>query len=232
MSRPNIIWGRTGIYKIVNTVTGECYVGSAVNLGARKLHHLHKLRKGKHFSPYLQRSFNVHGEGAFEFIVIEEVVKDRDVLFEREKYWVYTLKPRYNSNVVNPTRLGAVTSEETKQKLREYNLQPEVIAKKKAELTGQPRAPETIELIKAARAKQVVTEKMLKGLEAGQMLPAEQRKGMAGKKHSEATIQKMRETAEKRPPVSEETRRKQSEAALKRAELKKLSKANQAQAKE
>jgi group I intron endonuclease len=78
MPRANIVWNRSGIYKIVNTVTGDCYVGSAVNIGDRKLKHFHQLRHNKHHSKYLQRSFNVHGEAAFVFSIIEELPRDAE----------------------------------------------------------------------------------------------------------------------------------------------------------
>lgn len=184
---------KTGIYTIENRENGHTYVGSAVDFAARRRLHLHLLRHDKHHSPYLQRAFNKYGEEAFVFTLIEEAPRER--LFERETYWIQTLLPEYNGNNITATRLGMTTSELTKQKLREYNLRPEVVAKKKAELTGHPVAPETVEQIKAARAKQPVTEKMLQALEEGRALPSEQRKGMTGKQHSEATRLKQRESA-------------------------------------
>lgn len=194
---------KTGIYTIENTVNGHVYVGSAVNFATRRRVHLHHLRHGKHHSPYLQRAFDKYGEEAFVFTLIEEVPSEQ--LFERETYWIQTLLPEYNGSAVTATRLGIPISELTKQKLREYNLRPEVVAKKKAELTGHPVAPETVEKIKAARAKQPVTEKMRQGLEVGRALPFEQRKGMTGKRHSEATKQKQRETALRQKEQRSET---------------------------
>lgn len=185
----------SGIYKIRNKRNGHLYVGSTVDFATRKREHLHKLRHGKHHSAYLQRAFDKYGEQAFVFTLIEEVPRDRDLLYVREVYWVETLKPRYNVCQVNGSKLGYTPTEATKQKLREYNLRPEVVAKKKAELTGHEVRPETLEKIKEARAKQPVTEKMRQGLEIGRALPFEQRKGMTGKQHSEATKQKQREAA-------------------------------------
>lgn len=196
-------WNRSGIYKIENTITGECYVGSAVNLGGRKGDHFYHLRHGKHHAKYLQRSYNKHGEEAFIFSVIEEC--DRGKLRERETYWIQTLKPKYNGTLNTATSLGMKLSEEQKQKLREYNLRPEVVAKKKAELTGHEVKPETIEKIKEARAKQPITDKMLQGLAQGRALPHEVRKGMTGKKHSDATKLKQREAALKQREQRSET---------------------------
>ncbi len=147
----------SGIYEIRNKVTGHCYIGSAVDTQSRKRVHTHHLRKGVHHSPYLQRAFNKYGEDAFEWLVLEEV-PDRALLIQREQYWIDTRNPKYNSNPTAGSQLGFKQSEATKAKLREYNLRPEVIAKKKAELAGHLVAPETIEKIKAARAKQVTSE--------------------------------------------------------------------------
>ena len=198
---------KSGIYKIENMVTGECYVGSAVNMNGRKRQHLHHLRQGKHHSPYLQRSYNKHGEEAFVFSILEECA--REVLTERETYWIRKLKPKYNGNTVTATRLGMTTSELTKEKLREYNLRPEVVAKKRADSTGRKRTPEVVEQIKAARAKQAITESMLQGLELGRQISPEQRKGMTGKKHSEATKQKQREAALKQSEQRSEALKRQ-----------------------
>ena len=56
-----------GIYKIVNTANGHCYIGSTVNLARRKYFHFWLLRREDHHSPYLQRAWDRYGEDAFEF---------------------------------------------------------------------------------------------------------------------------------------------------------------------
>ena len=76
-AKPDTIYGKSGIYKIENTVTGECYVGSAVNLAERKSGHFSKLKQGKHHSAYLQRSFNKHGEEAFVFSALERCEREK-----------------------------------------------------------------------------------------------------------------------------------------------------------
>lgn len=191
---------QSGIYTIMNTVDSHLYVGSAVDFAARKRVHLHGLRHNKHHSPYLQRAYNKHGEAAFVFTLIEELPRDKELLSTRETYWIQTLKPQYNGNTVTATRLGMTNSELTRQKLREYAHRPEVIAKKKADLTGHEVLPETREKIKEARAKQPITDAMLKSLELGRAIPHSQRKGMTGRHHSEETLLKMSATAKGRKP--------------------------------
>ena len=193
-----------GIYVIENTMNGHVYVGSAVNFAARRRVHLHHLRHNKHHSLYLQRAFNKYGEEAFVFRFIEEVPKDRDLLLERETHWLHKLHAHYNASSVHATRLGAVVSEATRQKLREIAARPEEIARKRALRLGKKQSPEAIEKIKAARANQPTTQSMLDSLAIGRAMPFDLRKGMTGKKISEATRQRMREA------VTEEIRQLRS----------------------
>lgn len=62
---------QSGIYQIVNTVNGKCYVGSSVNITGRWGQHLHMLRAKKHKNQKLQNAWSKYGEGAFEFVILE-----------------------------------------------------------------------------------------------------------------------------------------------------------------
>ncbi len=73
----------TGIYCILNTVTGKFYVGQAIDIDRRWKHHQHRLRAGKHDSRKLQNSFNKHRESAFEYAVICECQPDDLVALEQ-----------------------------------------------------------------------------------------------------------------------------------------------------
>lgn len=217
----------SGIYEIRNKVTGHRYIGSSIDVRNRKYQHWLRLRRGTHHSTYLQRAWDKWGEDAFEFQTIEEV-PDVTKLVEREQYWIETVHPCYNMNPLASSNLGLKTTEVTKARLREYNLRPEVIAKKKAEQMGHPVAPETIEKIKAARAKQETTEGMLQALARGRAASGEKkaaRKGQknsaehnrkiaekaTGRKHTSASIQKMSET-KRGKKLSEEHKHKIAES--------------------
>lgn len=80
----------SGIYQILNTINGKIYIGSAVKLSARKSEHLRDLRRNCHQNPRLQHSFNIHGEQAFKFSVLE-YVEDKSKLLEREQYYIDTM---------------------------------------------------------------------------------------------------------------------------------------------
>lgn len=58
-----------GIYKIVNTATGACYVGQSQRLKKRIKEHFRLLRRGIHSNPRLQNSFNKHGADKFQAFI-------------------------------------------------------------------------------------------------------------------------------------------------------------------
>lgn len=63
---------QTGVYSIVHVASGKRYVGSAAqSFRARMNGHLSALRKGRHHSIRLQRSWNKYGEDAFEWRIDE-----------------------------------------------------------------------------------------------------------------------------------------------------------------
>lgn len=84
-----------GIYRIACELTGEAYVGStARTFEIRWTQHRSDLNKGSHHSRRMQRCWNEHGEAAFIFEILEEC--DREILMEREQYWIDYLKPALN----------------------------------------------------------------------------------------------------------------------------------------
>lgn len=107
----------SGIYKILNVITGDFYIGSAKSIKDRWWRHKKDLRGNRHHSVYMQRSFNKYGEIAFIFGVIEYCEKEN--LEDRENYHLSKGKPTYNSCPVANTNLGRKLSDENKQKYRE-----------------------------------------------------------------------------------------------------------------
>ncbi len=139
-----------GIYCLKNIESGKLYIGSSIHLRRRFQDHYNRLKRNAHHSPYLQASFNKHGEHAFEFNLLEITAHDKTI--EREQYWINLLQPIYNVSQVagKPSmtesikekigdalrgkpkseehrkkcglaNLGNKHTEETKQKLREAN---------------------------------------------------------------------------------------------------------------
>lgn len=156
--------GKSGIYKIINTTNGKCYVGSAVNLPGRWASHRKNLRSKKH-NPKLQNAWNKYGEDAFEFLVIE-FVDDKTKLIEREQYWIDTLdvvKKGYNILPTAGSMLGYKASEESRKLQsrirtgRKYSL--ETRAKQSASLKGRIITPESLEKSKNTRAQNNILRK-------------------------------------------------------------------------
>jgi group I intron endonuclease len=79
-----------GVYRITNKVTGKHYVGSAAHMRRRWNQHRAQLRKGSHHSVKLQRSWDEHGEAAFEFVLLE-VIEDEALLLACEQKWMDAL---------------------------------------------------------------------------------------------------------------------------------------------
>jgi group I intron endonuclease len=112
----------SGIYKIFNIVTEKFYIGSAVNLKARWTQHKGKLRLNIHPNKFLQASWNLHGEEAFEFVILEEC--DKQDLSTLEQKWLDDTQCcdrniGYNLYKIAGSPLGSKWSEERKIKARE-----------------------------------------------------------------------------------------------------------------
>lgn len=60
----------SGIYRILNKINGNCYIGSSLNVEKRYKHHLSTLRHNSSRYSILQKAFNKYGEDNFEFQVI------------------------------------------------------------------------------------------------------------------------------------------------------------------
>jgi len=101
------------IYKIVNDIDDQFYVGSTANFSKRLKHHQDKSRdqsKGK-----LHTLMRTHGNDHFEIILIEDFpCTNSKELRTREDYYIKLLKPTLNS-------IGAILDvEKVKQKVKEY----------------------------------------------------------------------------------------------------------------
>lgn len=86
---------KSGIYIITNAETGDCYVGSSINIQKRLTQHRYLLRLGSHHSRLLQDAWNHHGEDAFLFDILE-VVPDPSQLVLIEQRYLDERQPAYN----------------------------------------------------------------------------------------------------------------------------------------
>jgi group I intron endonuclease len=86
-----------GVYKITNIVSGKSYVGNSINLRKRAQQHKY-LYKSKESLLYLD--MKTFGVNCFSFEVIE-LLKLKELLTEREYFWISKLKSEYNKNGKN-----------------------------------------------------------------------------------------------------------------------------------
>lgn len=112
---------KSGVYCIENKINGKKYIGSSQDVYKRRNRHFSELKNRKHKNIKLQNSYNKHGKGAFQFYVLE-FVEVKDLLIDREQYYINKEKPRYNINMIANSSLGVKRSEETKEKIRQANL--------------------------------------------------------------------------------------------------------------
>jgi len=111
-----------GIYQVRNLVDGKRYIGSSIDLKARKSQHFSSLRRNCHFNSHLQRSFDKYGINNFVFEILCYAEKDQEYLFLLEENYISFYKANdgafgYNMRLEANTNVGTRRSEETKLKM-------------------------------------------------------------------------------------------------------------------
>ena len=91
----------SGIYKILCKNTGKFYIGSDFDIKRRIKEHLTKLKCEKHCNPILQNIYLKYGKNSLVVEIVEFC--DRDILKDREQYYINTLYPYIN---ISPTATG------------------------------------------------------------------------------------------------------------------------------
>jgi group I intron endonuclease len=114
---------KIGIYGLKNKITNKWYVGQTCNEIKNRFSDYKGLRcKGQ---PKIYRAILKYGYENFEEIILELCKLDRNILNERETFWIKeknSLKNGYNCNAGgifdHKPMLGKKHAEETKQKIR------------------------------------------------------------------------------------------------------------------
>lgn len=105
----------TGIYKITNTINGDCYIGSSKDIEHRWKQHLYLSQKqGKHYEYHLYRALRKYGIENFSFSVLELCKEEQLIELEQKHYSIYN--PTYNNiqPIENPS-----CNEEIKKKIKQ-----------------------------------------------------------------------------------------------------------------
>lgn len=233
----------SGIYKITNTVTGDFYIGSAVDLRRRFGEHRCALVGNRHINTHLQRSWNKYGADSFTFETV--LYCDKEHLLEREQFYIDNDKPSYNICLIAGSNLGRKFSDEVKQHMseahkgeRNYWFGKHITEETKQKISeakmgeqghffGKHHSEETKQQISEANMgeRHPMFGKHL--TEEHKQHISEAQKGelgnMFGKHHSNETKSKMSETKKGKPNTwqlgkhpSEETKRRMSESASQR----------------
>lgn len=104
----------SGVYKITNTVTGKCYIGSSVRIKHRFGNHKYYLNNNAHHAKHMQNSWNKYGEKAFIFEIVFECAPIKDIILFYEQLWIdfYGFENLYNHNPTAGSPLGTKQSDE------------------------------------------------------------------------------------------------------------------------
>lgn len=106
-----------GIYKLSSyKFPKRIYIGSSVNLIKRLSQHVNLLAKNTHPNPKLQHHFNKYGIDDLRWCIIELCTKE--ILIEREQYYIDTLKPYFNIRNRAESNLGLKLSPATIIKMK------------------------------------------------------------------------------------------------------------------
>lgn len=166
-----------GIYAITNTITNKRYVGSSKNIARRFKRHKAYLNKGKHHNQYLQRSYDVHGERAFTFDLLEECsVENLKIVEQRyidENVNGYNIAKQASGgdNITNNPRRSEIVQKQ-RDSLRKRNSSLTDNEKKvkfghrgiQNGMFGRKHSSETIQKFKARKYSEESVEKMKKSL--------------------------------------------------------------------
>lgn len=199
---------RSGIYQIQNTVNGNKYIGSAVNL--RKRWNLHKteLNSGKHHNQHMQHSWNKYGKDIFKFNPI--IICSKDNLIMYEQLCLDNLYPEYNICRIAGSQLGIKRSEQwrEKQKLRVHpclglRLSDAHKASLLAANLGRKNTLKSIAKMSAVKTGHIVLPETRKKIALA----------LSGRKRPDLSVAQL---GKKRRPPSDETKAKMSVSAKNR----------------
>ena len=112
-----------GIYKILNNITGEYYIGSSRDVKDRWRRHRLK-RNLKKPTTLLYKAIKSYGIENFSFSILEEC--DEGVLLKKEQEYIDNLKPKYNMGIakssMTPVEYQRDYCERNKERIAEYKI--------------------------------------------------------------------------------------------------------------
>lgn len=100
----------SGIYKITNTLNNKMYIGSAKDFDVRFSRHIRDLKNNAHHNIHLQRSYNKYGFDVFEFEIIERIPYEKDIIIERENYYIKEFNSKTEGYNIADASFGDILS--------------------------------------------------------------------------------------------------------------------------
>ena len=119
---------KSGIYRWNNLVTGDSYVGSAINLTNRLSNYFSPIflkRNILRSKSIINNSLLKYGHYNFSIDILEYC--EPRVLIKREQYYIDILNPKYNILKKAGSSLGYKHTKETLLKFKERRLSPEAL---------------------------------------------------------------------------------------------------------
>jgi group I intron endonuclease len=122
-----------GVYKIINKITNDFYIGSCNNFKKRFKDHcsrydIYKKGLSKNYHPKLWNAYDKYGIENFTIGIIE-ILNDKsyEEILAREEFFIHSLKPKYNISlyptVCGKPNLGKKLTDEWKNKIKEKSSQ-------------------------------------------------------------------------------------------------------------
>jgi group I intron endonuclease len=78
----------SAIYSIRNIITNMRYIGASTNTQKRWDKHKRYLKQNKHWNFLFQEEYNIYGEEAYEYTIIQLLPSDKELLKFMETYWI------------------------------------------------------------------------------------------------------------------------------------------------
>jgi group I intron endonuclease len=149
---------KSGVYRLTNLENGKFYVGSSVDLGCRfTTYYCFIYISVRTKSSLICRALLKYGYSKFKVEILEYCGKE--ILLQREQYYLDLLKPEYNILKTAGNSLGFKHSEDTLAKFRARKHTEETLEKFKTRvLSAEARAK-----ISAIKGSKVVVSDLLTG---------------------------------------------------------------------
>lgn len=120
--------GKSGIYLIRNLINGKVYIGKAKCIYKRIKQHVTSLNKKvrSHENDHLINSWYKYGRNSFEYVVLEYLPLNENLISEREIFYIdkyKSLNPKKGYNKRYDSSTGLIVSEETRLKLKNSQIE-------------------------------------------------------------------------------------------------------------